>query len=839
MRSKKSNHTRGKGTPGSRGHGEDGSEKQMGDMKELKRLSKTQGKKKVWVPDPNAKERAAFPSNFSELRRDVKDNFCYRIPRTVPGPNGEDVPMPRQLLEKRKKKPKRLNRVIPQAYTVVVPGQPDIDAGVDGWIIPNDTDQFVIRGNRMDSLLETFSRVGSKIFYDMDASGEKVETERIPYVKNWWAESSKLEDHGSGGAEMVKTNATTISMRDTVGVSPGISRALQRMIEDGFVEEARQAAEATMEPFGRFYEGLYRGPKTNAKLTSMVGHAALLPELPAGHFHFDHWVNPTYLAEAETGVNREIVPVRCWDAKATCHFGPGPGVTFWMRHLDALGDLTELAKTEPEAAERASYTKMLCEQAMSDCRKRAEVAHKKALAEKSKVEAKGGTYKDWIRPPDDYARDVRIHRELDRIFSEAIRNLGLDKDYVAIGMAEYKEHLIEAYKAGETGIRMDTPEDLAQVARVAERAEKRAREEREAAETALAAVRLEKLELERLRDEVSALRADIDIDAEAAKASRAAAELAEKSASTVLAAAEEAARTKSESILAAARKIEKDVQVLMGAIPAKEDAATLRGVKAAFAAVCPGREPTTNTTEEIVVEIQNEIKKVRTATLAKAELLGVQAAFTAVLPGKEPAAKTAAEIVVEIQQGIQEGQSVAMAEAKLGGVKAAYAAILPGREPTTETVGQIVAEIQTGIREVRTAALAEAEREGVIAAYRAVLPGREPADGKAAEIVLAIQAGIQEVKTAAMGEIVEKQAVLDVREKKLGELTRKANLWDRAEGLIKRVFELFPDTEQQKIKEYASSDSGKLSTAKLTFWMKAFSRLAVMAGIVKGKEPKI
>jgi hypothetical protein len=179
-----------------------------------------------------------------------------------------------------------------------------------------------------------------------------------------------------------------------------------------------------------------------------------------------------------------------------------------------------------------------------------------------------------------------------------------------------------------------------------------------------------------------------------------------------------------------------------------------------------------------------------------------------------------------------------MAEAKLGGVKAAYAAILPGREPTTETVEQIVAEIQTGIREVRTAALAEAELEGVIAAYRAVLPGREPADGKAAEIVLAIQAGIEEVKTAAMGEIVAKQAVLDVREKKLGELTRKANLWDRAEGLIKRVFDLFSDPEQQKIKEFASGDSGKLPTAEVKSWKQAFSRLAVLAGIVKDKERK-
>jgi hypothetical protein len=720
MKKKRSNSTRGGGTRGSRAHSKDLSDDQKKDAENLKKFSKTKPTKIVRILLPGQEERAAFPSDFKALRRDVRDNFGYRIPRKVTGSDGKDgkdVALPEHRGKSPKKKRPGAPQKLSEAYRILVPGEPEIDGGVSAWVKPVNTDDFEILGNRMDSLLQTFNRL-ERAKWKVVVDGKELE---VAYnkLKTRKAEASKLEDQGSGEVTRVKGHAESVTLRDTLIASPYISRAIQRMIEDGLVDEARQAVEAAMEPLGREYEATFRGEMSSAKLTSM------LPHVGSGHFHYDCWVHSTYRAEAEIGIRGEITPVRFWDARATCHHGPGPGVTFWTRHLDVLGDLDELAKTEPEAAERAGYTKMLCDQAVAGCRDRAEDAHKKALEEKAKVEADSGSYDKWIRPADDFARDIRITRAIDRILAKAIRDLGLGKDYVAIGRAEYREHLIEAYKSGNTGIRMNTPEDLEKVGKVAARAEERARKEREAAETTLAAVRLEKLEVERLRDEVSALRADIDIDAAAAKASRAAAELAEKSASIALAAAEEAARTESESILAAAQKIEKDVQVLMDEMPAKEVTAKLRGVKAAFAAVFPGREPTAETPEEIVVEIQNEIKEVRSATLAEAEL------------------------------------------------------------------------------------------EGVVAAYRAVLPGREPVDGKAAEIVLAIQAGIEEVKTAAMGEIVEKQAVLDVREKKLGELTRKANLWDRAEGLIKRVYDLFSDPEQQKIKEYASKDSGKLPTAEV------------------------
>jgi hypothetical protein len=595
------------------------SKEQKRDKERLKDLhGKIKGTKFVRVrvavtqPDdltPDAKDLTSFPSEFAVLRRDEHDNLGYRIPRLVPGPNGEAVRMPEMRGRKKgekngvkklgTKKPGEGNEKMPIAYTSIVPGQPDFDAGVDGWIQPSDTQDFVRRGNRMDSLLETFNRTSDRIVYEKDDDGkfvrddkgQRVVLKRIPHVKTFRGESSMLETlvdaEGNKKTFAVKTNAETLSNRDMIGLSPYLSRALQRMTEDGCLLEGRQVLEAIMEPLGRFYEATYRGPETHAKLTSMVLH------LDSEHAHYDVWRHETYLSTAATGVGEAVVPVRLWDAKAGCHYGPGPGVMFWMRHFDVLDDLQELGKTEPEAAQRAGYTKMLCEQAVAGCRRRAADSNKEAVAEKLAVEAKGGTYTKWIRPADDYARDIRVSREADRLLAQAIRDLGLERDYVSIGMAEYKAHLIEAYKSGETGIKMETPEDLAQVAKVAERAEKRAREEREAAEKALLEVIAEKEAVERLRDEAVALRADLDIDAAAAKAALTAAEKAQRDAETALARAEDAAQKQVEPILADAEKAVSEAE--------------LNGVRRLFSRFFPDRAPAGKSVEKIVEEIQKDV----------------------------------------------------------------------------------------------------------------------------------------------------------------------------------------------------------------------------------------
>ncbi len=121
-----------------------------------------------------------------------------------------------------------------------------------------------------------------------------------------------------------------------------------------------------------------------------------------------------------------------------------------------LGDLDQLGETEPEAAERAKFTELVCTQAMENCRKRAREEHEKQVSREE--EAKGEVSQNWIRPPDDFARDVRIHQEIDALLANA-----LPAEFVEKGRQEYRAHLIEAYKAGTTGVKLKTHEETEKV----------------------------------------------------------------------------------------------------------------------------------------------------------------------------------------------------------------------------------------------------------------------------------------------------------------------------------------------------------------------------------------
>ena len=827
MKSKNNNSTVGRGTPGSRGHGLTESDDQKKDKARLKALNgRIKGTKfvRVRVPVeevnldqdskteliPEDKDLASFPSNFAALRRDEHDNLGYRIPRLVPGPNGEDVRMPEQRGRKKgtklKEGAKVGNRKIPAAYSAVVPGQPDIDAGVDGWIQPTDTRDFVRRGNRMDSLLETFNRVTFKKVHEEDEHGKFVLNSKgkrnllklTPYVKPFRAESSKLEvkknAEGEKVVERVKTDAMTLTYRNTIGVSPGLSRALQRLLEDGHFLEARKAIEATVEPFGRFYEATYRGPETHAKVTSLV------PHLDSGHFHYDTWNHTTYLDTAPTGVDQKIVPVRRWDAKASCHYGPGPGVTFWMRHFVALGDLDKLAEDEPEVAKRVGYTKMLCEQAIAGCRQRAESSFTEASEEKKAVEEAGGTYTAWIRPADDYARDIRVSQEADRLLAKAIGDLGLEKDYVGLGMAEYREHLIEAYKTGNTGIRMDTVEDLAEVVKVVERAELRARGVSEANKKVLLAAKLEKEDAELLMLKAAELLAEVEADKLGLKAALAAAVDAQRVAEAARDAAVEDARKEAAPILKEARLIELHARTLMDELPTKEAGAELRGVKAAFKALLPKERPVAETAEGIIAEIETGIREAALAEVAVkeagAELRGVKAAFKAILPKQKPAADTAEEIIAEIETGIREAAlaevAVKEAGAELRGVKAAFNALLPKQKPVAKTAKEIIAEIGTGIQRVRDAVLAE---------------------------------------------VAVREADLEAREQKIGELETKAGLWDRVAPLLERVFKTLTGRTKELVQTALATDTGK-PDADIGGWAALLARISTIVISAKDKVLK-
>jgi hypothetical protein len=528
---KGTNTTRGRGNRGSRGHGRDRSKKQLADIGQLKKFAKRTTQKFIAVPDPDAAELAAFPSNFGALRRDETDNMGYRIPKVVPG-----EPVDARGRKKKKKKRAGAKRKIKMPYREIRPGEPDIDAGVAGWVQPKDTADFLKLGNRMDSLLETFDRV--------------TWVGGIPYVRSFHAESTKLVDVGGGIVAQIKAKADSVTIRDTIGVSPGLSRALELMVNAGRIEEVRAAIESILEPLGKKYETMFRGPRASAKVTSAVPHI----QEKDGHFHVDLWVHSTYLAEAEHGCERLPIPVRFWDAKALCHHGPGPGIVFWKRHLDVLGDLDELAKTEPEAAERAKFTELVCTQAMESCRKRAREEHEKQLSREE--EAKGEVSNNWIRPSDDFARDVRIHQEIDELLANA-----LPSEFVEKGRQEYRHHLIEAYKAGTTGVKLKTPEDTEKVKKIAKRALTRAKNYRAAAASELkvfsevaADVMKAKAEADIIRTESERLHNDATADAAAAKQALHEAELDRRAA----AAAKEVAKAEADIIRTESERLRND-----------------------------------------------------------------------------------------------------------------------------------------------------------------------------------------------------------------------------------------------------------------------------------------
>lgn len=666
---KGTNTTRGRGNRGSRGHGRDRSKKQLADIGQLKKFAKRTTQKFIAAPDPDAAELAAFPSNFGALRRDETDNMGYRIPKVVPG-----EPVDARGRKKKKKKGPGAKRKIKMPYREIRPGEPDIDAGVAGWVKPKDTANFLKLGNRMDSLLETFDRV--------------TWVGGIPYVRSFHAESTKLVDVGGGIVAQIKAKADSVTIRDTIGVSPGLSRALELMVNAGRVDEARAAIESILKPLGRKYETIFRGPRANAKVTSAVPHI----QEEDGHFHVDFWVHSTYLSEAEHGRGRLPIPVRFWDAKALCHHGPGPGIVFWKRHLDVLGDLDQLGETEPEAAERAKFTELVCTQAMESCRKRAREEHEKQVSRKE--EAKGEVSQNWIRPPDDFARDVRIHQEIDELLANA-----LPVEFVEKGRQEYRDHLIEAYKAGTTGVKLKTPEDTEKVKKIAKRALTRAKNYRAAAASELkvlsevaADVMKAEAEADIIRTESERLSKDATADAAAAKLALHAAELDRAAALTAKEVAKAEAEREAAKIVATANQKlslvisrENAVAQREAALPDKEAAAEVSGLKLASKYMF-GRGATGSGVEQLKKEIVSRIK-----TFKKSVKENVWKNVFQSVAKRFPRSSEAKDVEVELEGFLQDEKRGFLARVfgALGG---------SNRETSVENLPVVIADFQSRTR---------------------------------------------------------------------------------------------------------------------------------------------
>lgn len=796
---KKSNTTRGGGTRGSRRHGWDMSEQQRKDQEQLKKFSKNAPKKFILVADPDAVELAAFPSEFSALRRGQKDNLGYRIPQVVPGepvePRGRPAKEDKRAGAKQKIKP---------SYRVIRPGEPDIDLGVKGLIQPTDTEDFVRLGDKMDAALETFDRV--------------TKVGGVTYARTFHGESSSLEDVGGGIIQRLNAKKSSLTMRDTIGVSPGLSRALQRMVEDGLIDDAREAIESIVEKLGREYEQLFRGPKTHAKVTSIV------PHFTSGHFHVDLWVHATFLAKTKHGVEETEIPIRLWDPKAHCHHGPGPGVVFWNRHLETLGDLGELAKIEPKAAERASVTALMVNQAIDGCKKRAAAANRK----QSLKSADDG---DYVRKADDFGRDIKIHRIIDDLLISA-----LPAKYVEMGQIEYRAHLIEAYKEGTTGVRMNTPEDLAQVTKLAKRTLERAEAEKKDATELLRSAQIDlETEITWSEREIEESQTDLawrqleleraeDANAEAFFSARAAEQISSelvKAASGEFQIAKEKALMEAAPILDRAR--DREAKVSREEIGMKERilAQNLNEKKLSEkSSALDDRENDAflRETELIYLEGDATLKNAeianRESSLMKREsaveiteynavISGLKTAFRQLNPDREPEEMTQAGILTEIKASITRTVAIRLRN------------VIKWLRPNFKSTAKTLLELDEEVIAVGKDFMKDSIVAGLKDAQRALMGDSEPKMENQDETTLraAIQEGIVQLKLNADIEVAE-----SLIGRKLGKVIEGGEIpvelvkkeFDRLQGVEKAAKELAETPTKADLKTRAGIALSKL-----------------------------
>jgi hypothetical protein len=101
---------------------------------------------------------------------------------------------------------------------------------------------------------------------------------------------------------------------------------------------------------------------------------------------------------------------------------------------------------------------------------------------------------------------------------------------------------------------------------------------------------------------------------------------------------------------------------------------------------------------------------------------------------------------------------------------------------------------------------------------------------EAATLVAKAQQEAAPIITAARD--LEKSVV--AREAKVKSIEKKAGLWDLAVNMIRRAFELMPEGTKTQIQNAADTDTN-IPLAKVPTWTSVFSRLARMAGAIKGK----
>lgn len=424
-------------------HGREGFRQWREDQKNSKRRSIEAGMKWVLVPisEPKASDPEAgddlttnegasltFKSDVARLRPHPAECWGYRIVRYLTAKDAL-VGM----------KPKRRGAGRPRKRDVagraLVIGEPAVDAGASAMVRPPDGDTTIDEkllsedGDPFVVILDQAAAIlGSYDYLDIKTETRKVkEDEETRVARQKLNRGRAPEDRIQRQTEQIDVTyvrerlpeskgAITNLQRRTVDVSPGLSRSVQRMLEAGREEDVRKILDDLVVPLFEEFERVFPG----AKVVAGGWHVR------SGQLHLDMWVHGTWLEIAEVGVNRETRAVRLWDPDILHHFGPGPGVCAWDRHVSALGDEAE------------TYCPGIV----------AEVS--RALADKEQRAAERDPER---RGAGQANRDVAIHRSFDRVVSEA-----LPEKFVEIGMGEYREHLKAFYR--NAGDRKVTPELL-------------------------------------------------------------------------------------------------------------------------------------------------------------------------------------------------------------------------------------------------------------------------------------------------------------------------------------------------------------------------------------------
>ena len=353
-------------------------------------------KVRIWVPKELLWEGSPFTSaeeNMVSLPDDFK-SFVSLL-REHPGDSWGYLVAPR-IISGESRPPARTNKIgRPSSRPpgrALYEGDPDIDAGA-GKLIPLPPGNTAVAIQSLDEKDDPYSTL-------LNDAGKILAT--YDYLRPGTIPTKDVrKPQAVGAADNLR--------RKTIDVSPGISRAVQLMIESGKLEEAKKILADVQQTLALEMEAVFPA----SKVVACGWHCnSGMPEKP-GILHLDVWLHSTEPQIVNLGKKKKDTLLRTWTAGGLDHGGPGPGICAWDRHMAALGEEMETL-------------------APARCW---EVRNAIKLQEERALER---------RRPGTANRDVILHRKFDELVAAA-----LPTEFVEQGMAAYRVHLQQVYAEGD------------------------------------------------------------------------------------------------------------------------------------------------------------------------------------------------------------------------------------------------------------------------------------------------------------------------------------------------------------------------------------------------------